>query len=138
MSKTSFGTIAVIGLVFAVWAGSGLAQDRKDPGDSGTPHGGHEAMDGCMEMMETSGVSEEGNKAMRELMRSERAPRAMAGMMDMARRMGDGDVMAGMTRMMEMMGSMGGGGMMGGHGGGHGGGAMGGQGPATPGQTPAR
>jgi len=35
----------------------------------------------------------------------------------MARRMGNGDVMLGMTRMMEMMGSMGGGGMMGGQGG---------------------
>jgi len=33
----------------------------------------------------------------------------------MARRMGNGDVMLGMTRMMEMMGSMGG--MMGGDGG---------------------
>jgi hypothetical protein len=42
-------------------------------------------------------------------------------MMDMARRMGDGDVMLGMVRMMEMMGSMGG--MMGGQGGG----MMGGQ-----------
>jgi hypothetical protein len=39
-------------------------------------------------------------------------PQAMTAMMDMARRMGDGDVMLGMVRMMEMMGSMGG--MMGG------------------------
>lgn len=49
-------------------------------------------------------------------MKSERAPQAMAAMMDMARRMGDGDTMLGMVRMMEMMGSMGGDGgdMMGG------------------------
>jgi hypothetical protein len=46
-------------------------------------------------------------------MNSERMPQAM---MDMARRIGDGDVMLGMLRMMEMMGSMGG--MMGGQGGG--------------------
>ena len=45
---------------------------------------------------------------------SERAPHAMAKMKGMARRMGDGDAMLGMDRMMEMMGSMGGGGMTGG------------------------
>jgi hypothetical protein len=32
----------------------------------------------------------------------------MASMMEMARRMGDGDMVLGMVRMMEMMGSMGG------------------------------
>jgi hypothetical protein len=42
-----------------------------------------------------------------EFMQSDRAPQAMVNMMEMARRMGDGDAMAGMTRMMEMMGSMG-------------------------------
>lgn len=46
---------------------------------------------------------------MREFMRSERAPQAMSNMMEMTRRMGNGDVMLGMTRMIEMMGSMGGG-----------------------------
>jgi Spy/CpxP family protein refolding chaperone len=57
---------------------------------------------------------------MERFMNSERMPQAMTAMMDMARRMGDGDVMLGMVRMMEMMGSMGGmmggpsGGMMGG------------------------
>ena len=61
----------------------------------------------CTEMM--SETSPEGRRAMREFMQSERAPQAMSNMMDMARRMGDGDVMLGMTRMMEMMGSMGGG-----------------------------
>jgi len=70
----------------------------------------------CADMMKGQGVTDEGQKAMREFMESERAPQAMANMMAMARRMGDGDVMLGMTRMMEMMGSMGGG-MMGGQGG---------------------
>ena len=65
----------------------------------------------CAEMMKSA--TPEGAKAMREFMQSDRAPQAMANMMDMARRMGDGDAMLGMTRMMEMMG----GGMMGGQGG---------------------
>jgi len=68
-----------------------------------------------------------GMEEMERFMSSERMPQAMTSMMDMARRMGEGDVMLGMVRMMEMMGSMGG--MMGGPGGG----MMGGQ---TPQQTP--
>lgn len=68
----------------------------------------------CTEMMRSQGMSEEGRKAMGEFMRSERAPQMMARMMEMARKMGNGDVMAGMTRMMDTMGSMGRGGMMGG------------------------
>ena len=49
-------------------------------------------------------------------MQSPQAPQAMNNMMDMARRMGNGDVMLGMTKMMEMMSRMDGmgGGMMGG------------------------
>lgn len=66
----------------------------------------------CAEMMQASGTTEEGKQAMSDFMRSERAPQAMANMMEMARRMGNGDVMLGMTRMMEMMGGQGG--MMGG------------------------
>jgi len=57
-----------------------------------------------------------GADEMRRFMNSERMPQAMDAMMEMARRMGDGDTMLGMVRMMEMMGSMGdmmGGGMMG-------------------------
>ena len=61
----------------------------------------------CAEMMQQS--STEGRNAMRESMQSERAPQAVGNMMEMARRMGNGDVMLGKTRMMEMMGSMGGG-----------------------------
>jgi len=45
-------------------------------------------------------------------MHSERMPQAMSAMMAMAERMGDGDMMLGMVRMMEMMSMMGGGGMM--------------------------
>lgn len=67
------------------------------------------------DMMKGQGVTDEGQKAMREFMESERAPQAMANMMAMARRMGDGDLMLGMTRMMEMMGGRGD--MMGGQGG---------------------
>jgi len=47
---------------------------------------------------------------------SPKGAQAMQNMMEMARRMGNGDPMLGMTRMMEMMGSMGGG-MSGSHGG---------------------
>ncbi|HSC28166.1 MAG TPA: hypothetical protein VLD67_12880, partial [Vicinamibacterales bacterium] len=61
----------------------------------------------CTEMMQQS--SPEARRAMRELMHSERSPQAMSNMMEMARRLGNGDVTLGMTRMMEMMGSMGGG-----------------------------
>lgn len=48
-----------------------------------------------------------GMKEMQEFMNSERMPQAMAAMMQIARRMGNGDPMAGMARMMEMMGQMG-------------------------------
>jgi hypothetical protein len=48
----------------------------------------------CAEMMKDSGASE-GGKAMQGFMNSERAPQAMANMMEMARRMGGGDVMLG-------------------------------------------
>lgn len=61
----------------------------------------------CTEMMRGQGMSEEGRKAMGEFMRSERAPQMMARMMQMARKMGNGEVMAGMTRMMDVMSSMG-------------------------------
>jgi len=53
-------------------------------------------------------------KPMLEFMESPKAPQAMNNMMDMARRMGNGDLMVGMARMMEMMGGQGG--MMGGSG----------------------
>ncbi len=49
-----------------------------------------------------------GMEEMHRFMHSERGAAAMNSMMEMARRMGNGDAMLGMTRMMEMMGSMGG------------------------------
>jgi hypothetical protein len=68
----------------------------------------------CAQMMKDPGITEQGRKAMQEFMQSPRAPEAMADMMAMARGMGNGDVMLGMTKMMQMMGSMGGGATMGG------------------------
>ncbi len=72
-----------------------------------------DAQTACTDMMQGPGMTDEGRNAMREFMQSPKAGAAMNNMMEMARRMGSGDVMLGMTRMMEMMGSMGGG-MMGG------------------------
>lgn len=100
-------TMRVAGVlsVVLVLAGAAIAADKAASERSPDPA----AM--CAEMMK-DGATPEGQDAMREFMKSERAPQAMASMMAMARRMGDGDVMLGMTRMMDMMGSMGGGGMM--------------------------
>lgn len=113
MRRVLFGS--VIGLVAAAFvAGTGLAQERAKASKS-------DATAACMDMMQGAGVTEEGKRTMREFMQSDRAPQAMPKMMEMARRMGDGDVMVGMTRMMGMMGGQGG--MMG-----DGGGKMGGQG----------
>lgn len=67
--------------------------------------------------MDVGAMKAQDRQAMREFMRSERAPEMMGRMMEMARGMGNGDVMAGMTRMMDMMGSSGRDGMMGGQGG---------------------
>ena len=75
-----------------------------------------DAVSACMEMMQGTGVTDEGRKAMRKFMQSDRAPKTMANMMEMTRKMGNGDTMLGMTKMMEMMGSTGGA-MMGGRGG---------------------
>lgn len=62
-------------------------------------------VDTCADMMGGT-ITEEGRKAMQEFMTSDRAPQAMTNMMEMARRMGNGDTTLGMTRMMEMMGGM--------------------------------
>ena len=68
----------------------------------------NDAQTACMDMMQGAGVTEEGKKAMEEFMRSPKASQAMNNMMEMARRMGNGDPMLGMTKMMEMMGDQGG------------------------------
>ena len=85
---------------------------------SGAPKTGEQTKDAqtaCMDAMQGFGTTEEGRKAMQEFMQSPKAGEAMNNMMEMARRMGNGDAMLGMTKMMEMMGGQGGmGGMMGG------------------------
>ena len=58
------------------------------------------------------GEGTRGAEEMQRFMSSERMPQAMSAMMAMAERMGGGDTMLGMVRMMEMMSMMGGGGMM--------------------------
>lgn len=100
MVRFALGLAVSVAVAAPAIAAEQSAENPSDPG----------AM--CAEMMKDAGP--EGEKAMREFMQSERAPQAMANMMGMARRMGNGDPMLGMTRMMEMMG---GGGMMGGQGG---------------------
>ena len=95
----------------AISAATSLAQSQPAPADQAP------GADACPQMMQGAGVTDEGRKAMQEFMSSDRAPQAMANMMEMARRMGNGDVMVGMTRMMEMMGGTHGGGMMRGRGG---------------------
>ena len=101
-------TRALIGIWAPLLLATGAVAGEKTPdARPGDP------MASCAQMMQDTGVTEEGKKAMQEFMQSPRAHEAMDNMMAMARRMGNGDVMLGMTRMMEMMGSMGGG-MMGG------------------------
>lgn len=111
MNRLILVTLLALSLGVFIYAAVFAAEPGKAPQASpgGHEHGG---AGGCMEMMQHAGVSEEGKKAMHDFMQSDRAPQAMAKMMDMARRMGNGDVMLGMTRMMEMMGGMGSGGMM--------------------------
>lgn len=108
MLRTIVRTVLGLGLVLAVTAGGGFAQQTSTRAQNADTDKTQE-MNGCMDMMRDASVTEDGRNAMRDFMKSNRAPQAMAGMMAMARRMGNGDVMAGMTRMMEMMGGMGGG-----------------------------
>ena len=75
--------------------------------------GSNNAVAACTQMM---AGSDTGTQKMREFMQSDKGRQAMTNMMEMAKRMGNGDPAAGMTRMMEMMG--GGTGMMGRQGGG--------------------
>jgi hypothetical protein len=99
------GLVTKIALVLFASLGLAAALPAAEPKSAPGP----ETAGACLDMMEGSGVTDAGRRAMREFMQSGRAPRAMANMMDMARRMGGGDLMLGMTRMMEMMGGMGGG-----------------------------
>ena len=91
MGRIFIGTF--VGLVLPLLA-LGVAVKAAEPQKALEPKKDASA---CMEMMQGAGITEEGRKAMRDFMQSDRAPKAMANMM-------------------EMMGSMGGG-MMGGQGG---------------------
>ena len=108
MSWHRLGILVGFGLAVAALATTSLAHESRN-----TTELPNDPMAARANMMRGAGVSEDSHSAMREFMQSDRAPQAMAKMMEMARRMGNGDVMLGMTRMMEMMG----GGMMGGQGG---------------------
>jgi hypothetical protein len=117
MRPITFLSIGIFAL--ALGATSGSAHEKTQGNAENNPTAA------CMEMMQGASVTEEGRKAMREFMQADRAPQAMANMMEMAGRMGDGDVMLGMTRMIEMMG-------------GTGGSMRGGQGMMSPGREPRR
>jgi hypothetical protein len=107
MKTALVSVIAASALSAVVLAPLAMAQQ---PGQSTeSPRGdAKDAQSACMDMMPGAGMTEEGAKAMREFMHSPTAPRAMNNMMEMARRMGNGDTMLGMTKMMEMMGGQGG------------------------------
>ena len=106
--------IAAFALSALVLAPSALARQQVGSNEAPSGEPKKDAQTACMDMMHGTGMTEEGTKAMREFMHSPKAPEAMSNMMEMARRMGNGDPMLGMTRMMEMMGGPGG--MMGGSG----------------------
>lgn len=106
------GTMVSAFVVSAVLAGTGVSAEQARPGDATTRTDA-----GQKSCLDVAGMSEQDRTAMREFMRSDRAPEMMGRMMQMARGMGNGDVMAGMTRMMDMMGSSGRDGKMGGQGG---------------------
>ena len=111
MKRVTVAIVAALALSALVVAPSVLAQLRNNQAQPG----GEEKKDtqtACMDLMQGSGTTEEGKKAMQQFMNSPKAPETMNKMMEMARRMGNGDPMLGMTKMMEMMGGMDG--MMGG------------------------
>lgn len=118
MKRALLGTMVSAFVVTILLGGTAAIAEQARPAD--TTARIDSAQTACLDV---GGMSEQDRNAMREFMRSDRAPEVMGRMMQMARGMGNGDVMAGMTRMMDMMGSSGRDGMMGGSGG-----MMGGQG----------
>lgn len=111
---------SIIAFSVAITALGPIAVAAQSPraGEEQKTTGTHnQAAAACADMMTGHGVSQEDGTAMREFMQSDKAPRMMSQMMKMARQMGNGDVTAGMTKMMDMMGSGNGGSMMGGRGG---------------------
>ena len=112
--RTLVSVVTIFAMSALGVAASVMAQQPSRPGVSTTnSQENKDAQTACMDMMHGSGMTDEGKKALQEFMNSPKAPEAMNNMMEMARRMGNGDPMLGMTKMMEMMGGMGG--MMGGH-----------------------
>ena len=107
--------VVALGLSALALGSSVMAQQPNKSAESPRVEPKKDAQTACMDMMQGAGVTAEGKNAMEEFMRSPKASQAMNNMMEMARRMGNGDPMLGMTKMMEMMGGQGGiGGMMGG------------------------
>jgi hypothetical protein len=98
--KTVIASVATI-LAFSVLA-FGLPATAQPPDKS--VESKKDAQKACMGMMQGSGMTDEGRKAMREFMQSPKAPQAMNNMMEMMG--GQGGTMGG-------SGSMGHGGMMG-------------------------
>lgn len=107
MKTAMVSIVAALAISALVAAPSVIAQQR-DRAVEPSGHARNDAQAACMAMMQGSGTTEEGKKAMQEFMQSPKAPQAMNNMMEMARRMGNGDTMLGMTKMMEMMGGQGG------------------------------
>jgi hypothetical protein len=57
----------------------------------------------CAKLLEGQRITDEGRQAIRQLMRSERAPEVMDRLMHLAREVGNGEVEAGLTRIIEVM-----------------------------------
>jgi hypothetical protein len=112
MKTAIVSIVAVFALTALVVAPSVMAQQPSKQEGSPSSQAKKDAQTACIDMMHGSGMTDGGKKAMQEFMNSPKAPEAMNNMMEMARRMGNGDPMLGMTKMMEMMGGIGG--MMGG------------------------
>lgn len=115
--KRWLGILSVIAVSIVLVGGAHVNAEQARGGDA--TRASSDARTACMEL---GAMKEADGQSMRDFMQSERAPEMMGRMMEMARRMGNGDTMAGMTRMMDMMGSSGHDGMMGGRGGMMGGG----------------
>lgn len=77
MRRLWIPTLFVTGVSLLVGAAT-IAAETHQP-----PEGQKPAAGACADMMQQGGVTEEGKKAMREFMQSDRAPQAMANMMEM-------------------------------------------------------
>ena len=121
MKGMILSAVVAVGLLALTFGPPVMAQQPNKSAEPKSSESNKDAQTSCpMDMMQGSGMTDEGKNAMREFMQSPKGAQAMNDMMEMARRMGNGDPTLGMTKMMEMMGGQGG--MMGGSGSmGHGG-----------------